>query len=129
MGAFVVPAGSRSPATLRGHLLISHGPVRGTVSFDGTRASDGATSDGVEVDGAASRTTGADGTTVTLDRIWGALMSGTEDPAAVPARAGPPEDFLLPAGRCTATTTFVERRGVRVCTDSGACVTPEQKVP
>ncbi|MFI7581302.1 hypothetical protein [Kocuria kalidii] len=81
--------------------------LRGTASFDFTRASDGATLDEVELDGAAFQTISADGTTVTFDQFGpGLLMSETEDSAALSAGAGLPEDFLFLAGRFTATVTF-----------------------
>lgn len=80
--------------------------LRGTASFDFTRASDGATLDEVELDGAAFQTISADGTTVTFDQFGpGLLMSETEDSAALSAGAGLPEDFLFLAGRFTATVT------------------------
>lgn len=81
--------------------------LRGTASFDFTRASDGATLDEVELDGAAFQTISADGTTVTFDQFGpGLLMSETEDSAALSASAGLPEDFLFLDGRFTATITF-----------------------
>lgn len=81
--------------------------LRGTASFDLTRASDGATLDEVELDGAAFQTISADGTTVTFDQVGpGLLMSETEDSAALSAGAGLPEDFLFLDGRFTATVTF-----------------------
>lgn len=61
--------------------------LRGTASFDFTRASDG--------------------TTVTFDQFGpGLLMSETEESAALSAGAGLPEDFLFLDGRFTATVVF-----------------------
>ncbi|MEX5298445.1 hypothetical protein RCG67_06660 [Kocuria sp. CPCC 205292] len=81
--------------------------LRGKASFDLMRASDGATLDEVELDGAAFQTISADGTTVTFDQFGpGLLMSETEESAALSAGAGLPEDFLFLDGRFTATVTF-----------------------
>lgn len=90
--------------TATGDTVIEY---RGTAALDITRASDGATLDEVELDGAGFQTISADGTTVTIDQFGpGLMMSESDDAAALSAEAGLPEDFLFLAGRFTATITL-----------------------